>query len=155
MTKAIIKNTKYKYGITFCSVLVTLIMLIKIEGFDALDAVRVFLGGYPLGRTVLVLSFVLSIALIQYINIDSIMCLLKNNTYFLVRYENRKKLLYKLYKNIFSLNAAFIGLIIIAYGISVMICGLKFSWIDGFEILELGFRGFVMCICCSLIQVIF
>lgn len=154
MIKAIIKNAKYKYGTTLCSVIVTLVMLIKIEGFDALDAVRVFLGGYPLRRTVLILAFVLCITLIQYINVDPIMCLLKSNTYFLVRYEKRKMLLYRLFKNIFSLNALFIGFVFIAYGISVMICGLKFSWNDGLEILELSFRGFLMCICCSLIQVI-
>lgn len=154
MTKAIIKNVKHKYGIALCTMLVTLAMLIKIEGLDALAAVSVFLGGYPLGRTVLVLAFVMCITLIQYINVDSIMCLLKRNTYFLVRYEKQEKLLYRLYTNIFLLDAAFIGLVIITYGMAVMICGLKFSRIDVLDILVLGSRGFLMCICCSLLQVI-
>lgn len=154
MLKAMVRNAKYKYAVVLCTVIVTLFMLIKIEGFTALEAVRIFFGGAPLGRIVLLLAFVMCIALIQYINVDTIMCLLKNNTYFLVRYEKRKLLLNRLYTNIFFLNAIFIGVIIFAYGISVITLDLTFSWMECLEILLLSFRGFLMCIGCSLVQVI-
>ncbi|MDE7424629.1 MAG: hypothetical protein K2N51_13235 [Lachnospiraceae bacterium] len=154
MTKAIIKNGRFKYGITLCSLIVTFLMLIKIEGVDALDAVRVLFGGYPLRRMILILAFVMSIALLQYLNLDSIMCFLRKNTCFLIRYKKRKTLIYKLLKYIFLINIVFIGLIVIAFGISAVVCGLDIFGIDVFQALELGFRGYIMCICCSLIQVI-
>lgn len=154
MTKAIIKNGRFKYGITLCSLIVTFLTLIKIEGLDVLDAVRVLFGGCPLRRMTLILAFVMNIALLQYLNLDSIMCFLRKNTCLLIRYEKRKILIYKLLKYIFLINIVFIGLIAIAFGISAVVCGLDISKIDGFQVLELSFRGYIMCICCSLIQVI-
>lgn len=153
MKLAIIKNEIYKYGMIICCLVVTFILLIKVEGFDALDALRVLLGGYPLGRVILVLIFVMCIALVQYVNLDPIMCLLKSNTYLLVRYKDRKTIFYRLLVNVFCLNVIFISTVVVAFVISILICNIEISQVDRVEILELCVRGLLMCLCCSLIQI--
>lgn len=153
MKLAIIKNEIYKYGMVICCLVVTFILLIKVEGFDALDAARVFLGGYPLGRQILVLIFMMCIALIQYVNLDSIMYLLKSNTYLLVRYRDRKTVFYRLLVSIFCLNVIYVGTVVVAFVIAILICNLKISQVDEFEILELCIRGLLMFLCLSLIQI--
>ena len=93
MSRAVIKNARYKYGLIFCSLIVTFCVLIKIEGFDELGAARVILGGYPLGRTILILTFVINVSLIQYLNADQMVLMLKKNELLLIRYGKPKKLL--------------------------------------------------------------
>lgn len=153
MSRAVIKNARYKYGLILCCLVVAFSFLIRVEGFGALEAVRVFLGGYPLGRTILILTFVMCISLIQYVNADYIVFFL-NNVYLQVRYGKQTKLLYRLLKNILCLNAIFMGLVFMALAISIIICRLPFSQISCQEMLELGVRGFMMCIFYSLMQVI-
>lgn len=154
MSRAVIKNSRYKYGLILCSLIVTFSVLIKIEGFDGLGAVRVILGGYPLGRTILILIFVINVSLIQYLNADQIVLLLKKNALLLIRYGKPEKLLCRLLKSILCQNIIYVLLILAASVISGILCGLPSFPGCIREAVELGFRGLLMCAFFSLVQVI-
>ena len=153
MIKMIIKNVRYKLLIMFTTLIITFITLIKVEHFESLNSIRLLLGGYKLGRMFLITAFIMCIALIQYINIDAIAFLLKNNTYFIIRYKNKNKLFYTLLKSILLLNIIFMGLLIIAFVLSSLVCGVSFMEISFLELLELIFRGLITCICFILMQI--
>ena len=139
MSRAVIKNARYKYGLIFCSLIVTFCVLIKIEGFDELGAARVILGGYPLGRTILILTFVINVSLIQYLNADQMVLMLKKNELLLIRYGKPKKLLCRLLKSILYQNIIYAFLILAASAISGILCGLpSFSLVQVILIIRLN-----------------
>lgn len=154
MSRAVIKSARYKYGLIFCSLIVTFCVLIKIEGFDELGAARVILGGYPLGRTILILTFVINISLIQYLNADQIVLMLKKNELLLIRYGKPEKLLCRLLKSILYQNIIYAFLILSASAISGILCGLPSFPVRIREVVELGSRGLLICAFFSLVQVI-
>ncbi|MDE7390321.1 MAG: hypothetical protein K2M82_05200, partial [Lachnospiraceae bacterium] len=86
MTRAIIKNARFKFLVSAAALFLIFSVLMEVEGFTPTEAVRIVLGGSVLGRPILVTSFMAYIAMLQFINIDAIDYLLNENTYLLVRY---------------------------------------------------------------------
>lgn len=153
MTKAIIKNLRYKYILIYCSMVLVITFLVEVENIDIFDAVRLFLGGFSNNRFILIMAFIACLVFIQYINVDIILLFLKNNTYFVFRYKSRTTLIYQLFKNILLQDIVFLGLLILAFGTSTFICDISFIQYNNLEILEFCLRGGITYIGCSIIQI--
>lgn len=154
MSGKIMKDACPLYAIAVCVLLLTFLELIKVEHYGALKAVRLFFGGSPMGRPVLMMGFLLNVVLIQCMNVNPIRYLLKNNTYLLIRYGKREILLLKLFVNAFFLNVAYVALVFAALGLSMPLCGLDVSALACVETAELAGRGFLACLFCSLVQIV-
>ncbi len=153
MTRLLIKNSRCHYLIIMFALVITFVMLIKIEHLEALDALRLLFAGSGFSKMFLAFAFVICMVLLQYLNMDSIMLLLKNNSLLIIRQKNHDKLLLMLFKNIIILNLIFITLIIISFLFALLICNRQIVEVMEPELLELSIRGFVVCLCFSMIQI--
>jgi len=86
------------------ALVITFVMLIKIEHLEALNALRLLFAGSGFSKMFLAFAFVICMVLLQYLNMDSIMLLLKNNSLLIIRQKNHDKLLLMLFKNIIISN---------------------------------------------------
>lgn len=154
MLKQVIKNIRFKYAAVFLVLTVAIVTLIKIEYFTSLDVLRVIFAGFPLGRPMTMMAFILYVALIQFANIDVLLYYLKNDTYLIIRYERRERIFYRLLKIVFMINVFFIIIFFLATLISLLICGWSLNLIDLFEVLEIALRGFMTGIIFTVIQLL-
>lgn len=138
-----LKNVRYKAIVFFGVMILVFCVLIKGEKLDALQAFRNVFGGNELFRPIAIISFIIYVVLIQFMHIDSIMLILRNDTYLRVRYNTKKVLFNKILWMIFLVNILCVIIMFISWRISTVLCGCNLELINWKQLIEICFRGFL------------
>lgn len=154
MIHYIIKNTRYKYILAAAAFLIVFLTLIKMEGMEGTDTVRVIFGGILLDRPIKQFAFIVNISLVQFINADAALLLIKRNSYFIFRYKKRSFLFVGLLVDIVISDFIFV---VLAFASFIFV-----TWILQGTLAEFPYgmlmgicgRGWLTCILVSTLQVI-
>lgn len=152
MTTLFLKNIRWKCVTFFGVMLVVYYTLIKLEGLDAVLAFRSTFGGNQLYRPIVIISFMIYVALIQYLHIDSIMVFLKNDIYLSVRYGNEKPMFKSLLTNMFFINMICVILTVCSWCTMLMMCSYDMRFVDWGQVADITIRGYITCTIVIIVQ---
>lgn len=150
----VIKNTRYKYILAVVAFLIIFLTLIKMERMEGVDTLRAIFGGILLDRPIKQFAFMVNMSLVQFINADAVLLLLKRNEYFIFRYKKRSSLFVRLLIDIVISDFIFVML---AFGSFVMTTALLSEALIEFSygrLLVICIRGWLTCILISTFQII-
>lgn len=154
MIHYIIKNTRYKYILAAVAFLIVFLTLMKMEGMKGTDTVRVIFGGILLDRPIKQFAFIVNMSLVQFINVDTVLLLIKRNEYFIFRYKKRSSLFVGLLMDIIISDFVFVMLAFASFvGVTLMLQGTLVELPYGILIGICG-RGWFTCILISVLQII-
>ena len=154
MIHYIIKNTRYKYILAVVAFLIVFLTLIKMEGMKGTDTVRVIFGGILLDRPIKQFAFIVNMSLVQFINADTVLLLIKRNEYFMFRCKKRSSLLVGLLIDIIISDFIFVILAFASFVVVTRMLQGTLSELPYGMLMGIFGRGWLTCILISVLQII-
>ncbi len=154
MIHYIIKNTRYKYILAVVAFLIVFLTLIKMEGMKGTDIVRVIFGGILLDRPIKQFAFIVNMSLVQFINADAVLLLIKRNEYFIFRCKKRSSLFVGLLIDIIISDFIFVMLVFASFVFITLMLQGTLSELPYGMLMGICGRGWLTCILISVLQII-
>lgn len=155
MIAYVFKNIKYKSPVVVGSLIITFLVLIKLEQTSEMEALRIVFGGYPLYRPMRIMAFILAMSLVEFIHADVLVVFLKRDAYIRIRYKHHRQMLQEQFKYMLLLNVMYIFVLLFAFLVAVQIADQGLEQINWTEMVEISLRGYIECNFITIFQSVF
>ena len=155
--RLLIKNVFYKFILIWIGSFVLLSYMIEQPFLENGDWLRLLFGGVKMGTASITMVYMCSMALLQYLHLDTTLLCTKEEGVLLSRLKSRKKLFWHSVRSICILNVLFCICVATA-GIVAMALAEKTGWNENLilfsEMMEIIVRGFLFCVLFAVVQAI-